>query len=124
MSELIKKEKSGLFSMTSKNKVVDFNTFRKAPDKFIKGVSIKSGDSVKKIAGDKDYKKLIRPELMMEALKKAGVDSKTTNKVLLLLEKKQKRVSIKRRLNETKSKKQKLVGIKQRLNEARSKKKN
>ena len=106
MSDQVKKEKSGLFSMSNVSKVVDFSTFRKAPEQFIKGQSVKSGDKVKTVSGDKDYKKLIKPELMMEALKEAGVTEEMTNKVVELIEAKQKPVGVKARLDEMKKKKE------------------
>jgi len=109
---IVKKEKSGLFSMSSPSKVVDFNTFRKAPEQFITGKSLKSGESVKKVAGDKDYKKLIKSELMMEALKEAGVSEEQTAKVVSILEKKTRPVGLKQRLDEKKEKDEKEAKLK------------
>ena len=99
---LIKKEAGGLFKMTSANKVVDFGTFRKAPDQFTKGTSINPPEKAKSLPGDKDYKQLIKPELMMEALIEAGLDKQTANKVANIVEIKQKPKGIRARLDEKK----------------------
>ncbi len=99
---LIKKEAGGLFKMTSANKVVDFGTFRKAPDQFTKGTSVNPPEKAKSLPGDKDYKQLIKTELMMEALKEAGIDQETTDKVVSIIESKSKPKGVRARLDEKK----------------------
>ena len=55
----IGKTGNGIPKMSYTQKVADFNTFIKSPEKFIKGMSVKTTDKVSAKTGDKDYKQLL-----------------------------------------------------------------
>lgn len=50
---------NGVVQMEYKRSVVDFNTFIKAPDQYLKGKTVATNDKVSSKPGDKDYKQLI-----------------------------------------------------------------
>lgn len=50
--------KNGVRHMTYKQVVVDFNTFVKAPDQYLKGKTVSTNDNVSSKPGDKEYKQL------------------------------------------------------------------
>lgn len=92
--------------MKAVSKVVDFATFRKSPDLFTTGKSVASGDKVKKVSGDKDYKKLIRTDLMNEALKSAGITEEQIQKVNEYIDSKHPIVGLRERMEAKKAEKE------------------
>jgi len=50
---------NGVVQMEYKRSVVDFNTFIKAPEQYLKGKTVATNDKVSSKPGDKDYKQLI-----------------------------------------------------------------
>ncbi len=104
--EKAKTTKNPEFQMKAVSKVVDFATFRKSPDAFTTGKAIPSGDKVKKVSGDKDYKKLIRTDLMNEALKSAGVTEEQIQKVNEFIQSKHPIVGLRERMEARKAEKE------------------
>ena len=56
--KITKTGNNGIQQMSYERKVADFNTFIKSPEKFFKGMAVKTTDKVASKPGDKDYKQL------------------------------------------------------------------